>query len=112
MVLAQQPIIISWPPNLLRSVSSSLTAYVPAVFHTQIFEPPSYLKWNKAHSSGILGKGSHSGDVCSPASAVCGIVDVCCPNWMDEIEWLFLVRKGYDEWGRMWLALVAKEERS
>jgi hypothetical protein len=86
MVLEQQPILISWPPNLLRSVSSSLTAHVLAVFHTQIFELLSYMEWSKAHSSGLLGKGSHSGGVCSPVSAVCGIVDACCPNWVDEIE--------------------------
>jgi hypothetical protein len=100
MALEQQPILISWPPNLLRSVSSSLTAHVLAVFHTQIFELLDIWSGAKRILLGFSGRGAIAAAFVALYLQCAESLTLAVPiGWMKSSDFPWYVRAMMNEGG-------------
>jgi pimeloyl-ACP methyl ester carboxylesterase len=85
--------------------STPITPHVPAIFHTQIFELLSYLKWSKAHIFGFSGGGSIAATFVAlhPQCAESLILAVPA-GWMKSSDYPWWFRAVYSEgwWGLYW----------
>lgn len=85
--------------------STPLTPHVPAIFHTQIFELLSHLKWSKAHIIGFSGGGSIAATFVALNPQCAKSLTLLAPvGWMKSKDIPWWLRAVYCEgwWGLYW----------
>jgi len=86
--------------------STPLTAHVPAIFHTQIFEILSYLKWSKAHILGFSRGGTIAATFVALHPQCAESLTLAAPaGWMRSSDYPWYVKAMTTErwWGLYWL---------
>jgi pimeloyl-ACP methyl ester carboxylesterase len=86
--------------------STPLTAHVPAIFHTQLLELLSYLKWSKAHILGFSGGGTIAATFVALHPQCAKSLTLATPAGclkLSDVPWLERITVHEGWWGLNWL---------